>query len=137
MRKHTLYGELDGFLISLDGDILLLPHKTIDGKNRKLKSIGGRQDNKGYMIVSSRKLPTGKVHRLIMLVHANQPDRTLQVNHLNGIKWDNAFENLEWATGKENVQHAIRSGLRNASPSLVSCALGGRNKLGWKKQHEA
>ena len=35
------------------------------------------------------------------------------INHKNGMKFDNRAENLEYVTQKENVQHAIRIGLKN------------------------
>ncbi len=34
------------------------------------------------------------------------------MNHINGIKDDDRAENLEWATGSENVNHAIQTGLK-------------------------
>lgn len=51
------------------------------------------------------------VHHLIAeAFHGPRPDG-LQLNHRNGIKTDNRPENLEYVTAKENMQHAIRTGL--------------------------
>lgn len=38
--------------------------------------------------------------------------KDLQVNHISGVKYDFELDNLEWATQKENIDHAIETGLK-------------------------
>jgi hypothetical protein len=52
-----------------------------------------------------------KVHRLVLSTFERIPSPLEEANHINGIKTDNRIDNLEWITGKENMQHAHDTGL--------------------------
>lgn len=53
------------------------------------------------------------LHRLIALTFIPNPDNYPVVNHLDGNKLNCAKNNLEWATVKMNVNHAIETGIYN------------------------
>lgn len=64
-------------------------------------------DSKGYVHFTYKRTPS-KLHRALALtfyLYNDDPDN-LQVNHKNGITYDNNLVNLEWCTPKENVNHA-------------------------------
>lgn len=69
-----------------------------------------------YQVVNLQ-LENGKsrvflVHRILMLIFKPVFNcQLLFVNHINGIKYDDRFENMEWCTLPENNYHAKTNGL--------------------------
>lgn len=75
----------------------------------------------GYPCVNSEN-DRRFIHRLLALTFLEEPDcpvETLDVNHIDGIKANNAIENLEWATRSKNCFHAYSTGLRNDNTPIL------------------
>ena len=86
--------------------------RTQTFKERILKPIN--QSN-GYLKVNLVKDGVQKtclIHRVVASTFI-EGDNSLTVNHKNGIKTDNRFENLEWVSLSENHKHAFRTGLKS------------------------
>lgn len=109
--------EYEKYEISRDGHV----------RNKRTGQIlKNRPDKDGYSRVdlysTDKKGHTKKVHRLVMETFLGlDPDPWRdQVNHINGDKSDNRFENLEWCTRSENTKHAYANDLLrcNTQPAV-------------------
>lgn len=86
-------------------------------RNRFIKPNPGR----GYLgarIVFSGRYRRLLIHRLVAMTYLG--DSGEQVNHIDGNKHNNSVLNLEWVTPKENIRHAIETGLRVSPPRSLS-----------------
>lgn len=76
-------------------------------------------DKDGYLRVrlttAESKRRNFPVHRLVLMMFAPCKNMMeLQVNHIDGNKHNNTLSNLEWCTCQENINHAVRVGLRDS-----------------------
>ncbi len=81
------------------------------------KMISQYTDRDGYKhasITINGKVIHRGVHRFVATAFIPNPENKPQVNHINGIKYINIVDNLEWVTNSENVRHAFDTGLKYA-----------------------
>ena len=83
----------------------------------KKRFLNNNIDSKGYLYkplaLKSGKSKACRIHRLVMMVFNYVPGcENLIVNHKDGNKCNPHLSNLEWTTARENILHAVNTGLR-------------------------
>lgn len=125
--EEEIWKPIEGFesyyMVSSLGNIKALTREVkfthaVTGKrhNRTTKETILKKGNTrgGYKHVNLSKDLRAKCYRVCRLVakaFIPNPENKPQVNHKNGIKFDDRAENLEWVTASENMQHASNNGL--------------------------
>lgn len=99
--------EFPGYEVSDAGEVR-------NAKNRQ--HLSQYKMPNGYMVASfsiDRTSSPAKrlVHRLVAEAFLPNPENKRTVNHIDGVKSNNCRVNLEWATYKENLDHAKAIGL--------------------------
>ena len=61
------------------------------------------------LVLESGERKTFYIHRLVAMAFVPNPDplNLIEVNHINLTRHDNYYENLEWLTKQENIEHEL------------------------------
>lgn len=73
------------------------------------------------------------IHRLVAIEFVENPHNFNVVNHIDGNKKNNRFDNLEWCTDAYNHEHAQREGLLAKGSRVASAKLNERCVIAIKK----
>jgi len=80
--------------------------------NRILKGTSDNRYKRVLLTNDNEKIST-TFHRLVALLFIPNPENKPNVNHKDGISFNNNVTNLEWCTQQENCIHAHQMGLCN------------------------
>ena len=109
--------------VSNRGNVKSIPTITYNSNGRpytrkgRLLKPASKNGYKRVILFSKSKQKSYLVHRLVALSFIENPDNKPYINHIDGDPSNNILENLEWCTPKENVDHAIKTGLSNVKGS--------------------
>lgn len=87
---------------------------------KRMEYLIGSLSQDGYsrvLLSGLNRFSTEIVHRLVAKMFIPNPDNKPEVNHINGDKSNNDYRNLEWAWSYENMEHALKTGLRKSALS--------------------
>lgn len=117
MENKTLFnGALE---VTSNGDVF----KIKNGAKRRA-AISYSTKYKRYATTSltiNGKQKHFYVHRLVGQAFIPNLLNKPQINHIDGNTNNNNVENLEWCTSKENMKHAVETGLIDYSQKYVTC----------------
>lgn len=77
------------------------------------------------------------LHRLVAEHFIPNPDNRQYVNHIDGNRYNNMADNLEWCTHSHNMKHAYRTGLKTNKGEInpVNILSEEEVKLIWSLRH--
>lgn len=100
--------SVDRFVLRKDGRYQIC-------KGRILRPFQGTTCNYLSIQFSKDNIPSKHlIHRLIAYTFLDlNPESKLEVNHKDGNRHNNSVDNLEIVTHQQNIDHSIRTGLKN------------------------
>jgi hypothetical protein len=118
-KYYPIPGYEDSYEINLNGNVRSID-RYLGAKNGsiafyKSENVKWFLSGTGYPRVHLYRKSKGKhlmIHRILAMIFIKNPDNKPCINHKNGIKTDFSLSNLEWCTHKENIVHAVETGLQ-------------------------
>lgn len=105
--------------VSVSGQVRSLPRiihwrtrwGTIGSRLHKGGLIYSDPHHSGYLQIKLGGPKIYRVHQLVAWAFIGRQPAGTVINHIDGDKWNNRRENLEYVSNSDNVKHAYRTGL--------------------------
>lgn len=83
--------------------------KSFNLNKETILNTGNCLSYQNIVLCKNKIRTTKRIHRLVAEAFILNPENKPQVNHINGLKYDNSVSNLEWVTSSENNTHRINT----------------------------
>ncbi len=112
-EKWKVINGFENYMINNIGQIKRIGGTIRCKVNRLLKQSVDRDGYHYVVIRRNKKSIQLRIHRLVLITFVRLPLKGEQSNHIDGNKFNNAVDNLEWCFCSENIRHAFKLGLKN------------------------
>jgi hypothetical protein len=101
-------------------------HGVRTWKSRVLKGRGNNPTTgKRVSLWKNGKMKDALVARLVAMTFLGKPAEGYTVNHIDGNRFNNRIENLEWLSLGDNIRHGFRTGLYKSTQKAVRVEVAG------------
>lgn len=111
MEWRPIPGYEPYYEVSDEGQVRRIGKSRGSQVGRILNQTDHKQGYKAISLNAAGVPRTFLVHRLVAMAFLGPIPDTLDVNHIDGDKKNNAVANLEYMTRQQNLAHAVRIGL--------------------------
>lgn len=113
-KFYRKIGKFTAWYASREGQVITKNWriKTIKPTTKDKADCPRQRKKRVYIAVKTivnKKTVREFLHRVIAKLFVPGYRKGLQVDHLNGYKWDNRATNLEWVTAKENMRRYFQT----------------------------
>lgn len=121
IESISLEGEIWKDVIGYEGMYMVSNLGRVLSLSRYLRNGGGYRlqpptlmtpqlNNNGYLVIILRNSNVIKhflIHRLVAITFIDNPNNSLEIDHLDGDRLNNICTNLSWCSKKENMNNPI------------------------------
>jgi hypothetical protein len=102
-------GYEEHYSINTFGDVFSWKY----GSKKQLKRNINTKGYQYYCLSLNNKVKNITVHKLVAQTFISNRPKNMQINHIDGDKFNNQVLNLEYVTPSQNINHAYNNGLMN------------------------